>query len=115
MMRFEDQLSEGEKNTFAEVSKIVKIRREHSALRYGDFYTLIADQDVYAYVRSDMNERVLVVLNKSADDKTIKLELPSEFNTNELMNVSSSEKTSVNNNSCEISLSSLGWGMYLLK
>ncbi len=67
MMRFGDQLAEGEKSTLKEVSKLIKLRREHTALRHGDFYTLIADEDIYAYVRADMNERILVILNKGVE------------------------------------------------
>lgn len=115
MMRFGENLSEGEKNTLSEVSEIIKIRREHSALRYGDFYTLIADEDIYAYVRSDMNERILVVLNKSSNDKTIKIEIATKYETQNLIHISSSEKNNMIDNICEINISRLGWGMYLLK
>jgi glycosidase len=81
MMRFDENLTAGEKRTLKEVSKIIKLRREHSALRYGDFYTLNADENIFAYLRSDMNERLLVVLNKNNDTQRISLTLPVSFKT----------------------------------
>ena len=65
MMRFGDELNEYEKQTLEDVSKLIHIRKEHSALRYGDFLTLQADENIYAYLRSDMNERILTVVNKN--------------------------------------------------
>ncbi len=73
MMRFDNNLNEFEKQTFKDVSKLTHIRKDHSALRYGDFLTLQADKNIYAYVRSDMNERILVVLNKSENEQVINL------------------------------------------
>jgi len=113
MMRFGKDLSKGEKHTLEEVSKIIKIRREHSALRYGDFYTLIADEDTYAYVRSDMNERILVVLNKG-DEKEVSLKLPKVIGASELINVIDGSEIKVNENSVTLALNGMSWGMYLL-
>lgn len=73
MMRFDNELNEFEKQTFKDVSKLIHTRKNHSALRHGDFFTLQADKNIYAYVRSDMNERILVILNKS--EKTIPVDL----------------------------------------
>ena len=76
MMRFGNQLSETEKKMIKDVSKIIHIRKDHPALRHGDFLTLQADKNIYAYVRSDMNERILVVLNKSMKEQTVSLDFP---------------------------------------
>ncbi|MFI5236643.1 MAG: alpha-amylase family glycosyl hydrolase, partial [Ignavibacteriales bacterium] len=80
MMRFDHNLNEFEKQTFKDVSKLIHIRKDHSALRYGDFLTLQADKNIYAYLRSDMNERILVVLNKSEVDQMVDLNLPKFYN-----------------------------------
>jgi len=91
MMRFENNLNEFEKKMFKEVSKIVHIRNDHPALRYGDFLTLQADQYIYAYVRSDLNERVLVVLNKNENDQNVQLDLPEIYNLHRATDLISNE------------------------
>lgn len=97
MMRFGDQLSSGEINTLNEVRKIVNLRKEHTALRFGDFYTLQADENIYAYTRSDMNERLLVMINKSSEMQSVKLELPLYFTkTNEVQDLTSGKVSSSN-------------------
>jgi glycosidase len=63
MMKFGDRLNQYEKQTLNDVSKLIHIRKDHPALRYGDFLTLQADENVY--LRSDLNERILTVKNKS--------------------------------------------------
>ena len=47
------------------------------ALNYGNFNVLMADKDIYAYVRTYLNNSVIVVFNKSAEEKEITLQLPS--------------------------------------
>jgi len=47
-MRFGEELNDYEKKTFEDVSKLIHVRRGHSALRYGDFFTLQADENIYA-------------------------------------------------------------------
>ena len=115
MMRFDDQLSEGEKLTLSEVSKIIQLRREHSALRRGDFYTLRADEDIYAYIRSDMNERVLVVLNKSNNMKSVKLNFPDRLNILSGIDLNNNTEVKIENNNLSDEISEMGWKIYLLE
>lgn len=114
MMRFGDQLSDDEKNTLAEVQKIINLRKEHSALRYGDFYTLQADENIYAYIRSDMNERILVVLNKGDEKQKVNFEIPQIYNVTELVRLKNHSKVIVNNNNVEIEIGRRDWEMYEL-
>ena len=51
MMRFGDQLNNSEKENFKEISRLIKIRDNNSALCYGDFEDLLVDQNVFAYLR----------------------------------------------------------------
>src|ERR1035438_10863023 len=44
MMRFGSDLTPWEKNTLIQVRKIINLRKDHPALRYGDFLTLKADR-----------------------------------------------------------------------
>ena len=79
MMRFGDELNQFEKQTLEDVSKLIHIRKENSALRYGDFLTLQADENIYAYLRSDMNERVLIIVNKNSNQQKVELSLPGMY------------------------------------
>jgi len=55
--------------------RLTALRRGHSSLRTGDFTTLRADQDgLYAFARSDSNERIVVVLNRDTNAKTLTLD-----------------------------------------
>jgi cyclomaltodextrinase / maltogenic alpha-amylase / neopullulanase len=112
MMRFGDQLSFFEKRMLKETSRIVKMRGKHSALRYGDFYTLKADTAVYAYVRSDFNERLLVILNKSEVTQEVALDLPEIYNARQLIDVHSGEKVSVKQNHLSIAVPPIGWRVF---
>ena len=109
MMRFGDQLSIFEKRMLKETGRIVKMRNQHSALRYGDFYTILADTMVYAYVRSDMNERLLVVLNKKEENQKVDLRLPAVFESKELIDLQSGERIAVEKNQTSIPVSAIGW------
>ena len=62
MMRFDPELSAREKGNLKKCQRPYKSQEENSALRYGDFYTLKADKNIYAFVRSDLNDRILVVV-----------------------------------------------------
>jgi len=64
MMRFGDQLNKFEKENFEKVTALIHLRKNHPALRYGDYYSIKADKNIFAYIRSDLYERILIVLNK---------------------------------------------------
>lgn len=114
MMRFGEELSKYEKQTLSEVKKIINMRKNHTALRYGDFYTLIADESVYAYLRSDFNERLLVILNKSKDERKIEINLPEFINVSSLADESETINE-IPDNKFEILISPESWKVYSLK
>jgi glycosidase len=115
MMRFGDRLSNYEKGMLRETQHIVRMRNEHPALRYGDFLTIQADTAIYAYIRSDMNERLLVVLNKSEGTKQIDLRLPRVYQTNELVDVVSGEKSRVQDGRTTVVVSAIGWRVFVVE
>ncbi len=98
MMRFGNDLSGAEKEQLTIVTKLIKIRRNHSALRYGDFETLKADKDFYVYIRSDMNERVLVVLNKNKSEQNLEVNLPAFYNIRNAKDLVSGKEYSIEDN-----------------
>ncbi len=114
MMRFESQLTKDEMKTLTEVKKIINIRKNHSALRHGDFYTLKADKDIYAYIRSDMNERVLVILNKSKNTKTVSLKIPDNYSTSLLQNIVTGDNKKCVNNKFTTEISAMSWKIFKL-
>ena len=80
IMRFGTELSKQEKQMLNSTRKLIAERNENPALRYGDFYTLDVSDDLFAYVRSDFEQRVLVVLNKSDEEKNVELKIPEFYN-----------------------------------
>ena len=113
MMRFGDDLNEYEKQTLKDVSKLIHLRNEHSALRYGDFLTLLADLNIYAYLRSDMNERILIILNKSEKEQTVNVQLPRIYNLKKAFDVISRREYQIEES--KISLKMPGINYLILK
>ena len=109
MMRFGNQLSPYERKMLNDVRKIVKVRKENSALRHGDFLTLDADLNVYAFIRSDMNERVLVVLNKNENAENVELKLPSVFNARTASDLITAEKLKIENGKLKLTVNGVGY------
>jgi cyclomaltodextrinase len=104
MMRFDDELNENEIRTLNDVSKLIHIRKKHSALRYGDFLTLQADENIYAYLRSDMNERILVIVNKSYNEQSVSYTLPAIYKLNKAMDYISGKVFEIMNGKLDISV-----------
>ncbi|MDD8017675.1 MAG: alpha-amylase family glycosyl hydrolase [Bacteroidota bacterium] len=115
MMRFGNALSIYEEQMLHETKKIIALRNQHSALRYGDFLTLRADESVYAYIRSDMNERVLVVLNKNENAQTFDLHIPPMYQSHELSSATNGEKIEVKGNVATVTVRPIGWRVYQIK
>ncbi|MBE0571635.1 MAG: alpha-glucosidase C-terminal domain-containing protein [Ignavibacteriaceae bacterium] len=109
MMRFDNDLNEYEKQMFKDVSKLIRSRGDHSALRHGDFLTLQADKNIYAYLRSDMNERILVILNKSEKEQQVNLTLPSIYNLGRAEDLISAEPVQLNNNLLSVNAKGIGY------
>ena len=104
MMRFGYDLDKNEIQTFEDVSKLIHIRKEHSALRYGDFLTLQADENIYAYLRSDMNERVLIIVNKNSNQQNVEFTLPGMYKITKAKNLVDGKEFSVNDNSIKLDI-----------
>jgi cyclomaltodextrinase len=115
MMRFGPELNNPETETLQDISRLIKIRKENSALRYGDFYTLQADKNIYAFVRSDLNERILVVLNKSNTLTNTSLEFPFAFRADLITDLISGMELPVRNHKVNIHMEPYGYSIFLLK
>jgi glycosidase len=108
-MKFDDQLNEIEKQTMEDVSKLIHIRKDHPALRYGDFLTLQADENIYSYLRSDMNERILVIVNKSPNEQNVSYSLPAMYKLSKAKNLTNGEEFEIRNNKIDINVEGIGY------
>jgi len=114
MMRFGSELTTIESKTLTDVREIINLRKNHPALRYGDFLTLKADDKNYVYLRSDLNERVLVALNKNDDKTSLEIQLPDFYNIKRAVNLITNEEIKISNNKLPLILNGLSWGMFKL-
>ncbi|MFH1213690.1 MAG: alpha-amylase family glycosyl hydrolase [Candidatus Neomarinimicrobiota bacterium] len=76
MMRFGNELNSAEQEQLHKVSQLIRLRNAHPALRRGDYLSIKAEKDLFVYSRGDLNERLIVVLNKGAADQNLILLLP---------------------------------------
>jgi len=108
MMRFEPNLNPNEVQLLKDTGKIMGLRRALPALRYGDFMTLQADKSTFAFLRSDFNQRVLVVLNKNSEPKALSIPLPSAFSFNQAINALTGSKHAIAQNALPIEVPGYG-------
>jgi len=111
MMRFGNQLTGDEQKMLKVTKQIIRTRDNNTALRYGDFYTLLAEDNIYAFIRSDFYERVLVILNKSDESKTVNLHLPEIYSVKKAVNLITNESFNITDNKLEVPLGAKGWAM----
>jgi cyclomaltodextrinase / maltogenic alpha-amylase / neopullulanase len=110
MMRFGNQLNKHEKGVLDEVRKIVTARSKHTALRYGDFLSLYADENVYVFMRSDLNERILVAVNKSSGAQNIRVQLPEIYGLTTATDIiRNSRYSEITGNLLELNIPSLNY------
>jgi cyclomaltodextrinase / maltogenic alpha-amylase / neopullulanase len=115
MMRFGNQLNHNEKEDLRDISKLIHIRKDHPALRYGDYYSLKADTNIFAYIRSDMNERILVVLNKNPEQQEIEINLPPFYRTDKLKDLLSDEIIKITDSKVDITVKGIGYRIFDLE
>jgi glycosidase len=60
-----------EQRMFAWTRDLLRLRREHAALRRGSLLDLFFDDDAYAYARRDGAETVVVAINRAAAPKEV--------------------------------------------
>lgn len=114
-MRFGEDLSPDEDFMLEKVAELIQLRKEHSALRVGDFYTAIADQNIYAYFRSDLTERLLVILNKSEVPRDIFIKIPDEFQILAARDLVSGQTLAVNKSLLQARIGKQDWQIFELK
>jgi hypothetical protein len=81
------QLSAQQKELRSFYSSLLNTVKNNEALRWGSFYELMIDNEhqpgfdtlLYIYLRYTLQQRVLVIVNFSHQDKSIKLKLPEDL------------------------------------
>lgn len=114
MMKFDENINEWERETLFDTRKIINARKNHPALRHGDFYTVKAEDNIYSYIRSDLNERILVVLNKSGNEENFILNLPPMYYLNKAKNIFNGEELIIEKNKINIKLPAYGYAYFRL-
>jgi cyclomaltodextrinase / maltogenic alpha-amylase / neopullulanase len=91
MMRFSEDLSDLERAKLERTRRIMNLRAQHSALRHGDFLTLFVEDDMMVFMRSDLNERIVVSINKGSEDAIVPLAIPDIYGASSLIDLESGE------------------------
>jgi glycosidase len=60
-----------QREAFAHLQKLLRLRREHKALQDGEQTDVLATATTFAFMRSSGSDRVLVVLNSSGSEQTV--------------------------------------------
>ena len=55
---------------------LLKLRREHAALRTGKLFHVFSDDELYLFVRQNDEERLLVVFNNSTKTQALNIAQP---------------------------------------
>jgi glycosidase len=113
-MRFDDQLSRDEKEMNRVVKKLVQIRRDHPALRYGDFLPLYVNKDSYIFMRSTIRERILVILNKTDNAQKLLFNVPKIYKITHGINLDTLDEMEINNSQISVTVDGMGWQIYQL-
>lgn len=113
-MRFKPNINADEKEMLNEVSKLIRVRRQFSQLRYGDFLTLLTTDHIYAYLRSDLNGHVLIILNKGVGKNDLKISIPNAYEFHFARDVFSQDKIKIQNHILPIAINSTSWKIFQL-
>lgn len=65
----------GDKKLLNYYKKLILIRKNNDALRYGEFKAVYVNKDIYAYKRITANEEIICIFNNSSDFNTIILDI----------------------------------------
>jgi glycosidase len=61
---------------FSAVKSLLKLRREHAALRTGKLFHVFSDDQLYLFVRQNDEERLLIVFNNSTKTQALNIAQP---------------------------------------
>ena len=85
------------------LEKLTNLRKNHLSLTYGDTEVLNKSETTFAYSRRYFSDQAMVFFNKSKESKTIKIDLPSGFESSSFQS-NFNAKMTVKNGKAEITL-----------
>jgi glycosidase len=106
-MRFDDKVSSDEKRVLENLQKLGALRRQHPALRYGSRRTLSAEHDLYAFVRAHLEDRVVIVFNRSKNQASMNLNVSPELADGDYVEALSGMKVAVKDGKLEFAVAPL--------
>ena len=65
----------GQQEIFSYVQSLLRLRRDHAALRTGQLWHLASDESSYVFVRESEEERVVVAFNNADQQREIRVPL----------------------------------------
>ena len=99
------KLTPAEKSVREHVSKLNALRSKHRAIRYGSRRALQADREQYAVMRAYLQDRVLVLYNRSDKPAKFELNVGPEFTDGTLQDqLGTLKEANVKNGFLEVSL-----------
>lgn len=102
------KLTPAEKSVQNHVAKLNALRAKHPAIRYGSRRAVLADQDQYAVVRSYLNDRVLILYNRSEKPAKLQIDVRPEFSDGPLRDqFGTLKEVNIKNGAFEASLPAL--------
>lgn len=113
-MRFGNQLNAAEKILYLKFLKLLIYEKHTRHCVMEIFYTLQADENIYAFIRSDFNERILVVINKSDVIQNMSLKIPEMYNCISAFNLSSKDNIKFFENNLNFTIDKQSWAFYKL-
>ncbi|MFO7863640.1 MAG: alpha-amylase family glycosyl hydrolase, partial [Salinivirgaceae bacterium] len=102
MMRF-DSLNAHEEQLKTITSGLFKFRRKALPLIYGDFQTVSVAEKQMAYLRTYLEESVLVVVNNAADKMAVEVAKPENFTTENIQSLMGNQ-VQVNENELSVTV-----------
>ncbi len=115
MMKFENDLDKYQLDLLNKTRKIINIRKNSTALKYGDLIPVLIEHDIFAYLRTDFNEKILVVLNKSEQSKNINISLPELLKCSNGLDLYSGQKYKIKENKLTVLLKDKEFAIIKLK
>jgi len=115
MMRFGEELSSIEKEQLRKVSQLITLRNGHTALRRGDYFRLKVEKDLFIYSRGDVNERLIIALNKNASFQNMEILLPDWIKGQSLHSLLNGNSWPIDTNVVKIDLAGYSLDIFRIK
>jgi len=97
------------------LSEIVQVRKNHAALRRGDYLPLFCDDNVFIYSRGDTSERLIIAINKNNKKELITVDIPDWITASTLKSLLNTNNLTVKNNTLKLELTAYSGNIWICK